>query len=157
LQVAQRRVVRATIYWWRQDLYSEPIDNTKGFTMSSKLLPTLATVVIAVAGAVAMTGALAVEATQYNPEPGTATRAQVQSELRGATTASGVVQLGEATVFVDRPSALTRAQARDNAVEGTSHVVRLGEATEFVDVPSVRTRAEVRAETLAAIRAARAH
>src|SRR5438105_4270377 len=100
------------IYRLRHEPYSESINNATGFTMSSKLFPTLATVVIAVAGAVAMTGALAVEATQYNPEPGTAPRAQVQSELRGATTASGVIRLGEATVFVDRPSTLTRAQAQ---------------------------------------------
>ena len=81
----------------------------------------------------------------------------MQSELRGATTASGVIRLGEATVFVDRPSTLTRAQAQQATSDGTTRIVRLGEATYFVDVPGVRTRDDVRTETLAAIRAARAH
>ena len=125
--------------------------------MRSKLLPTIVTVLIAVAGAAAMTGAYAVEATQDDPAPGIATRAQVQGELRGAKTASGVIQVGEATVFVDRPSALTRAQAQQDTSDGATRVVRLGEATQFIDVPGVRSRADVRAETLAAIRAARAH
>jgi hypothetical protein len=125
--------------------------------MQTRLFPTVLAVVVAVVGAATLTGAYAVEATQYNPEPGTGTRAQVQGELHGASTASGVVSLGEATVFVDRPSTLSRAEARGNGAESAAHVVHLGEATQFVDVPGVRSRDDVRAETLAAIRAARPH
>jgi hypothetical protein len=125
--------------------------------MRSRLLPTIVTILIAVAGAAAMTGAYAVEATQDDPAPGTATRAQVQGELRGAKAASGVIQIGEATVFVDRPPTLTRAQAQQDTGDAATRVVHLGEATQFVDVAGARSRADVRAETLAAIRAARAH
>jgi hypothetical protein len=126
--------------------------------MRTRLFPTVLAVVVAVVGAATLTGAYAVEATQYNPEPGAGTRAQVQSELRGASAASGIVRLGEATVFVDRPSTLSRAEARgSSSAEGAAHVVHLGEATQFVDVPGVRSRDDVRAETLAAIKAARPH
>src|SRR5262249_10354172 len=134
-----------------------PPTNTHGLTMRTRLFPTVLAVVVAVVGAAAMTGAYAVEATQYNPEAGTAARAQVRSELRGVSTASGVVSLGEATGFVDRPSTLSRGEARAGSAEGAAQVVHLGEATQFVDVPGVRSRDDVRAETLASIRAARAH
>lgn len=118
--------------------------------MSSKLYPTLATVAIAVASAVAMTSAFAVEATQYNPEQGTRARADVKAEALAAKTGATVVQYGEATVFVDKASTQSRALARA-AADAPVHVVRLGDATEFVDQPGVRSRAEVRSETLAAI------
>jgi hypothetical protein len=119
--------------------------------MSSKLYPTLATLAVAVASAVATSGALAVEATQWNPEAGSATRATVQAEKAPV----GVKQYGEATVFVDQPSTQTRALARSQQGEPALKVVRLGEATEFIDAPGVRSREEVRAETLAALRAGR--
>ena len=118
--------------------------------MSSKLFPTLATVAIAVASAVAMTSAFAVEATQYNPEPGTRTRADVKAEALAAKAGTTVVQYGEATVFVDKASTQSRAFARA-AADAPVQVVRLGDATEFVDQPGVRSRAEVRSETLAAL------
>lgn len=124
--------------------------------MRSRLVPTLLTVLVALAGAATMTGAFAVEATQYLPGAGTATRTDVRAELRGAHTATGVVHLGEATVFVDTPSTLTRVQAQAaGAVEGATHVVHIGDATQFVDAPGVRTRSDVRAETLATLRSSR--
>jgi hypothetical protein len=127
----------------------------EGIIMSSKLFPTVATVVIAVAGAVTMTSAFAADATQYNPEQGSKSRAEVKAEALAARTDATVVQYGEATVFVDRASTQSRALARAQAIEGPVHVVRVGDATEFVDQPGVRTRGEVRAETLAALRTGR--
>jgi hypothetical protein len=121
--------------------------------MNSKLFPTLATVAIAVASAVAMTSAFAVEATQYNPEAGSKSRAEVKADVSAKS--NGVVQYGEATVFVDKASTQSRAVARSDAADAPVRVVRLGDATEFVDQPGVRSRAEVRSETLAAIRAGR--
>jgi len=123
--------------------------------MSSKLFPTLATVAIAVASAVAMTSAFAVEATQYNPEQGSKTRAEVKADALNAKTNATVIQYGEATVFVDKVSNQSRALARSDAAEGPVRVVRLGDATEFVDQAGVRSRADVRNETLASISAAR--
>src|SRR5437764_1218302 len=119
--------------------------------MNSKLYPTLATVVIAVAGAVAMTSALAVEATQYVPPTGVKTRTDVKAEKATA----GVVQYGEATVFTDTPSSASRALARTTEQDASVQVVRIGDATQFIDQPGARSRADVRAETLAAIRGAR--
>lgn len=130
---------------------------TEEFTMHSKLAPTLFTLAIAVAGAVAMTSAMAVEATQWTPEAATASRAAVRSQLQGVKTEYGAIQYGEATVFVDRPSTLSRAAARLDDADAQTQVVHLGEATQFVDHAGTRERADVRAETLAAIRAARAH
>ncbi|HJV59437.1 MAG TPA: hypothetical protein VJ743_00770 [Albitalea sp.] len=121
--------------------------------MNAKLFSTLTTVAIAVAGAVAMSGAFAVEATQYNPEPGTATRADIKAQI--GTPRAAVVQYGEATVFVDQPASAGRALARSDEQDSGVKVVRLGEATEFIDQPGTRSRADVRAETLAAIRASR--
>jgi hypothetical protein len=119
--------------------------------MSPKLISTLATAAVAIASAVAMTGAMAVEAVQYNPEPGHQARAEVKADKRSA----GVVQYGEATLFVDQPSTLSRALARSADSESTVRVVRIGDATQFIDAPGVRSRAEVRAETLAAVSATR--
>ncbi len=121
--------------------------------MSSKLFPTLATVAIAVASAVAMTSAFAVEATQYNPEQGTKDRAEVKAEAKKANTS--VVQYGEATVFVDKAPSQGRVYATADASTAPVQVVRLGDATEFRDQPGTRSRADVRAETVAALRAAR--
>jgi hypothetical protein len=123
--------------------------------MSSKLFPTLATVAVALAGAVAMSGAMAVEATQFDPAPGTKTRAEVKAELANADRGVNVVHLGEATVFVDQPATLSHDTVRFAARETDARVVHLGEATQFVYEPSTRSRADVRAETLAAIHAAR--
>lgn len=123
--------------------------------MSSKLFPTLATLVVAVAGAVAVTGALAVEATQFDPAPGTKTRAEVQAEPAGGIGDLRVVHYGEATVFVDQPGTASRALARNDAAEPALQVVHLGEATQFVAPQSTRSRDDVRAETLAAIRSER--
>jgi len=95
--------------------------------MSSKLFPTLATVVIALAGAVAMTSALAVEAEQFNPAPGVKTRAEVKAELAAAKAEFGVIEHGDATVFKNEgaghasrrasslPAGLTSADVRDIA------------------------------------------
>jgi hypothetical protein len=124
----------------------------EGIIMKSKLYPTVVATVVALAGAVAMTGALAVEAEQYNPPPSTKTRAEVQAELKAAKHDSAVVQYGEATVFADQPSTLSRAQARQHADAAGPRVVQLGEATVFVDAPGTRTRDDVRSETLAALR-----
>lgn len=123
--------------------------------MSPKLFPTLATLAIAVAGAVAMTSAFAVEATQYIPEPGTLTRAAVKAEMSSANVHSTVRQYGEATVFVDRPSTQSRELVRAQAADAPVRVAQFGEATVFIDQPGERSRNEVRAETLAAARAAR--
>lgn len=123
--------------------------------MNSKLYPTLATLAIAVAGAITLTSAFAVEATQFEPQAGTKTRAEVKADKAD----SGVVQYGEATVFVDKPSVglPATALASGTGLPFTSDVkvVRLGEATQFVDQPGTFSRAQVRAETLAAIRGAR--
>lgn len=128
------------------------VNHIEGINMSSKLYPTLATVAIALASAVAMTSAFAVEATQDTPAPSTKTRAEVKAEALKST---NVVQYGEATVFVDKAASQGRVYA--TAEPGPVQVIRLGDATEFRDQPGVRTRADVRAETLAALRAARAH
>lgn len=125
--------------------------------MTTKLFPTLATVAIALAGAVA-TSAMAVEATQYVPEQGNLTRAEVQLGARDTTTR--VVQQGEATSFVDQPGAARQGPVLAFSAEGqtaAARVIHIGEATVFVDAPSVRSRADVRNETLAAIQAARKH
>jgi len=124
--------------------------------MSSKLYPTLVTVVIALAGAVTMTSAFAVEATQYVPETGNATRSEVKAELKGVKTQNGPIQYGEATVFVDAPSTAKRALAQaDDSQSAGARVIHLGDATQFVDQAGTRSRADVRAETLAAIHSAR--
>ena len=115
--------------------------------MNAKLIPTLATVAVAIVSAVAMTGAMAVEATQYQPEPGTQSRADVRSEPRSGS----VVQLGDATVFVDQASTLSRSAARSAQGDDGVQVVRIGDATQFIDRPGQRSRADVRAETLAAV------
>lgn len=124
--------------------------------MNAKLTP-LATIAVALASAVATSGAFAVEATQWNPEAGSAQRAAPQALTSGtsATSAPKVVQIGEATVFVDQASTQTRAAARNSQAEAAVTVVHLGEATEFVEAPGVRSREDVRAETLAALRAGR--
>jgi len=121
--------------------------------MSSKLFPTLATLAIAVASAVAMSGAFAVEATQYNPDQGTKDRAEVKAEAKKANPT--VVQYGEATVFVDKAPSQGRVYATGDASTAPVQVIRLGDATEFRDQPGSRSRADVRAETVAALRAAR--
>jgi len=120
-----------------------------------KLFPTVAALAIAVAGAVTMTSAFAVEATQYNPEQGTQTRAAVKADALAAKSNTTVVQYGEATVFVDRVSHQSRALARVQDAEGPVHVAHVGDATEFTDPRGQRTRGEVKAETLAALKAAR--
>lgn len=121
--------------------------------MSSKLFPTVATIAIALSAAVAST-AMAVEATQFNPEPSVRSRADVKAELAASRGAS-VVQYGEATVFVDKASNAPRAYAQADAQDNGVKVVRLGEATQFVDQPGTRSRDDVRAETLAAVGASR--
>jgi len=115
--------------------------------MNTKLIPTLATLVVAIASAFAMTGAMAVEATQYQPEAGAKARAEVRGEARSIN----VVSYGEAIVFVDQASTQTRATARSADADNGVQVVRIGDATQFIDRPGVRNRADVRAETLAAV------
>lgn len=117
--------------------------------MNSKLFPTLATIAIAMSAALAST-AMAVEATQYVPEPSVRSRADVKAEL-AATRNAAVLQYGEATVFVDQPANASRALARAGEQAGPVKVVLMGEVTQFVDQPGVRSREDVRAETLAAL------
>lgn len=121
--------------------------------MNKPQILTLATIVIALAGAA--TSAIAVEATQFVPPTGTLTRAEVQAGLqapqRGAT---NVVQLGEATQFVDAPAA-RHALANAAPAQSATRVIQLGEATVFVDAPGTRSRADVRAEARAARGASR--
>jgi len=121
--------------------------------MRSKLFPTLATVAIAVGSAVAMSGAFAVEATQFTPEQGTKDRAEVKAEAKKVN--PSVVQYGEATVFVDKAPSQGRVYATADASAAPAQVIRVGDATEFRDQPGTRSRADVRAETVAALRAAR--
>lgn len=125
----------------------------KGFTMNSKLFPTIATIAIAMSAALAST-AMAVEATQFEPEPSVRSRADVKAELAASRNA-GVVQYGEATVFVDQPSSTSRALARSDDHAAPVKVVLIGEATQFIDQPGTRSRDDVRAETLAGISASR--
>ncbi len=106
---------------------------------------------IALAFAAAATSAMAVEATQYVPPAGTLTRAEVKAELAQAQARAGAVQVGEATVFVDAPSALQRSRLAAQPQPST-RVIQLGEATVFIDAPGTRTREEVRAEAIAATR-----
>ncbi|HUG26306.1 hypothetical protein [Piscinibacter sp.] len=122
--------------------------------------------------AAAMTGAFAVEGTQFDPPVGNLKRADVKAEMmRDAHRGAHVLHLGEATVFVDSPGSVDRPVARAaravpaasapsapsaRTVTGTTTgVLHLGEATEFVYAPSVRSRAEVRAEALARVAASR--
>jgi len=119
----------------------------------------MATVVVALAGAVAMSSALAVEATQDDVNPGVKTRAEVKAELASAKRDATLPRYGEATNFIDRtPSTRTRAdvQAELASARRDGNLPHYGEATQFVDQPGTLTRAEVRAETLAQIRAERA-
>ena len=122
--------------------------------MSSKLFPTLATVVFALAGAAAMAN----EATQGDVAPGAKTRAEVQAELFSQKRDANLPRYGEATPFVNQPSTLTRAevQADLTSQKRDANLPHYGDATQFVDQPSTLTRAEVRAETLAQIRTERA-
>jgi hypothetical protein len=120
--------------------------------MKSRLYPTVVATVVALAGAVAMTSAMAIEATQYEPAPSTKSRAEVQAEQAAATRNADVVQYGDATVFVDRLSAQSRTLARDDSGSAGVRVVQLGDATLFIDPPGTRTREDVRSETLAALR-----
>ena len=125
--------------------------------MTTKLFPTLAAAAIALAGAFA-TSAMAVEATQYVPEQGNLTRAEVQ--LGAQDKGTRVIQHGEATAFVDAPAAPRQSPVLAFAPAGqtaAARVVHIGEATVFVDAPSVRSREDVRNETLAALQAARRH
>lgn len=110
----------------------------------------LATIVVALAGAA--TSAIAVEAEQYVVPTGTLTRAEVQSALKPAVKGE-IVQLGEATQFVDSPASRTTLATAPAA--NTARVVQLGEATIFVDAPGTRSRDEVRAEARAALRSSR--
>lgn len=123
--------------------------------MSSKLFPTLATIAIALAGAVA-TSAMAVEGEQWNPEAGQRARADVQAETKAPAAGTRAVQYGEATAFVDAPSTgLPQTPVLAFAATGSApstRVVHLGEATIFIDAPGNRTREDVRNETLAALR-----
>ena len=124
--------------------------------MSSKLFPTLATVVIALAGAAAMTSALATEATQFDTAPGAKTRAEVKAELAGNHVAR-VPQYGVATTSDSALSGKTREEVKaELAASKVTRVPQYGDATVFVDQPNTTlTRAEVRAETLANLREAR--
>lgn len=121
--------------------------------MSKSHVLTLATIAIAFVGAV--TSAAAVEATQYVAPTGTLTRAEVQAELLGAKAAKpAVVQIGEATQFVDAPAA-PHAYAQAAPSQSATQVIQLGEATVFVDAPGTRSRDAVRAEARTAARSSR--
>jgi hypothetical protein len=89
--------------------------------MSKSQILTLATIAIAFVGAA--TSAVAVEATQDVAPRGTLTRAEVQADLHAAKAVKAsalqattqVIQLGEATVFIDAPGMRSRAAVRDEA------------------------------------------
>lgn len=121
--------------------------------MSKSQVLAIATIAIAFVGAA--TSAAAVEATQYVAPTGTLTRAEVQADLRGAKAAKAeVVQLGEATQFVDAPAA-HRAYAQTAPSQAATQVIQFGEATVFVDAPGTRSREAVRAEARASARSSR--
>jgi hypothetical protein len=75
-----------------------------------------ATVAIAFVGAVAM----ASEATQFEIEPSVKTRAEVKAEMASSPKETAVIQIGEATVFVDKVGATrerSRAEVRAQALQ----------------------------------------
>lgn len=118
---------------------------------------TLATIAVALAGAATLTSAVASEATQFVDPPGTLTRTEVKADLARARQASNVVQLGEATVFVDAPAShRALAQRPPAGARPVTRAIQVGEATVFVDEPGTRSREEVRAEARAAARNPRA-
>lgn len=122
--------------------------------MNKSLLVTAATIAIALTGAAA--SAIAVEATQFVPPTGTLTRAEVKAELaRSQQARTGVVQLGEATVFIDAPASRHTLAQRPSDAQPATRVIQVGEATVFVDQPGTRSRDEVRAEARAAARSSR--
>lgn len=105
--------------------------------MNKRLLVTVATIAVALAGAA--TSAIAVEATQVVPPTGTLTRAEVKADLAGAQAARpGAAPLRAAPTF-----------------SATTRVIQLGEATVFVDQPGTRSREAVRDEARAAARSSR--
>jgi len=124
--------------------------------MSKTHVLAVATLAVAFASAANLTSAEASEATQFVDPPGTLTRAEVKADLARSRINPNVVQLGEATVFVDAPaSGHALAQLPPADARPTTRVVQLGEATVFVDAPGTRSRDEVRAEARAAARHSR--
>lgn len=114
---------------------------------------TFTTIALALAGAA--TAAMAAEAEQWIPPTGALTRAEVKADLqRARAEQQPVVQLGEATVFVDGP-APQHVLATAAPSKSATQVIQLGEATVFVDAPGTRTREEVRAEAREAARSSR--
>ena len=94
----------------------------------------VATLAVAFASAATLTSAEASEATQFVDPPGTLTRAEVKADLARSRINPNVVQLGEATVFVDAPaSGHALAQLPPADARPTTRVVQLGEATVFVE------------------------
>jgi hypothetical protein len=89
--------------------------------MSKSHVLALATIAIAFVGAA--TSAVAVEATQDTAVRGTLTRAEVQADLHAVKAVKAapmqattkVIQLGEATLFVDAPGTLSRDAVRAEA------------------------------------------
>jgi hypothetical protein len=119
--------------------------------MNKSQVLTLATVVIALAGAA--TAAVAAEATQVVPPAGTQTRAGVKAERQRSPGPSARNEVGEATQFVDAPAA-SRGLASAPQPDAT-RTLQFGEATVFIDAPGTRSRADVRAEARAAARGSR--
>ena len=83
--------------------------------MNKPQLLTVATVVVALAGAIATGSAVAAEGEQFVPPTGTLTRAEVKAELQRPRAQSGIVQLGEATQFADAPASRSRAEVAAEA------------------------------------------
>jgi hypothetical protein len=71
--------------------------------------------VIALAGAVTLGSAVAAEGTQIVAPTGTLTRAEVQAGLPHSRTTSSLVQLGEATLFIDATGTRSRDEVRAEA------------------------------------------
>jgi hypothetical protein len=72
-----------------------------------------ATVAIAFASAAAM----ASEATQFEIEPSVKTRAAVMAQMTRSPKQTAMVQVGDATVFVDATGGRSRAEVRAEAVQ----------------------------------------
>jgi hypothetical protein len=91
-------------------------------TLSRATVQLIATVAIALVSAAAM----ASEATQFELEPSIQTRADVKAELASSPKEATMIQIGDATVFVDAAGSRSRAEVRAEAVQAArDHHVNL--------------------------------
>jgi hypothetical protein len=92
------------------------------FPVSRATVQLIATVAIAFAGAAAM----ASEATQLEVVPSVRTRAEVKAEMAASPKETTMIQIGDATVFVDPIGSRSRAEVRAEAVQAArDHHVNL--------------------------------